>query len=757
MLCCSGPLPYPESDRLLYVNESNPKMGWPRFGVSPANFLDWRTRSHAFEQIVALGEDTSSAIAGDTPEQWTGLAATQGFFTLLRVNPAIGRTFTDDDYVVGKNHVMVISDGLWRRAFGADPKVIGRSIPLDREPTTIVGVMPPGFEFGGDATLYWVPFAFDHSMAAARGAHFLRVIARLRDGVTVESAQEEMKGIAAQLEKEYPNTNQDWTAVVESMQESSSESVHTALLILLGAVAFVLLIACANVANMLLSRGAMRRREIAIRMALGAGGRRIIGQLLTESVLLALAGGALGLGIAYWSSRGLAALPATLLPRASSIHIDARVLAFTFALAMATGILFGLAPALTASRENLVETVKEGANAVKGGRGQLSGALVVAEVALTMILLVASGLLVRSFTKLTSVQPGVVTRGRLTFGVNLPTAHYPRPEQWVSFYEEAQRRLEALPGVKAVAMTSLIPVSGDVSVWSLGIKGQLNSSSLPSAMYYLVSPEYLRTLGIPLSAGRDFTPGDTEKTVHVCIVNDFLARTLFPGRNPIGQRIQLGRNFEVVREIVGVAGTVKQTSLEDKDDFQVYEPFAQMPRPGMTFIVRTDGPSSSLIPAARHAIQQIDSQQPITRPLTMDEIVQQSVALPRLRTLLLGLFASLALVLALFGLYSVLSYAVTQQSQEIGIRMALGAQPRDVYRLILGRGMALVATGIAVGLAGTMAVTRLFAAFLFEVTTHDPTTITAVVLLFAVVAMLACWIPAHRALRVDPMVALRYE
>ena len=751
------PLPYPQSDRLVYVIDSNPKLGWPRFSASPANFLDWRDRSHSFEQMVALGQDVSNVIVRDLPEQWTGQAATQGFFAALKVNPSLGRAFNDDDFVTGKNHVIVLSDGLWRSAFGADPNVIGLNISLDGQPTTIVGVMPRDFEFGGETVLYWRPYPFDPSEMSARGAHYLRVMARLRDGVSIDQAQQEMKQIAVQLEQQYPKSNRGWTVVVESMQKSSVRTVHAALLVLLGAVGFVLLIACANVANMLLARAAGRRREIAIRMALGAGPRRIVGQLLIESVLLALAGGSLGVAIVYWSARSLAALPTTLLPRASSIHIDTRVLTFTLVLAVATGILFGLAPALTASREDLVEAFKEGSNAIKGRGGKLSGALVVVEVALAMILLVGSGLLLRSFARLTSVNPGVMTQGRLTFNVSLTQSQYPKPEQWISFYQQAQQNLESLPGVKAVTMTSLIPMSGDESLWTLGITGQANSTSLPSAMYYLVVPGYLKTMGIPLLVGRDFDERDTATSNHVCIVNNFLARTLFPGKNPLGQHIQLGRNYDVIREIVGVVGSVKQTSLEDKDDFQTYEPFVQMPRPSMTFILRAEGSAASLLPGARQAIQRVDSREPITRPLTMDEIVQASVALPRLRTLLLGSFAGLALVLALFGLYSVLSYAVAQQSQEIGIRMALGAHPRDVYRLVLGRGMVLVAAGVASGLVGTIALAHLFAAFLFDVTTHDPATIISVVLLFIIVATLACWIPARRAMRVDPMVALRYE
>ncbi|HXO06076.1 MAG TPA: ABC transporter permease [Candidatus Sulfotelmatobacter sp.] len=751
------PLPYPQSQRLVYLEESNPQQGFPRFEVSPANFLDWRAQNRSFEKIVAFAEDTSNVMFGDSPQHWTGTVASEGFFEALGVRPVLGRPFSDDDFVVGKNHVLVISDALWRSNFGADPRVLERSISMDGEPHAIIGVMPAGFRFDGDQIRYWKPFAFDSSMATVRGAHFIRVMARLRAGVSLSQSQSEMKDLAAQLEKQYPDTNAGWTVIVDSMQESAVQDVHAALLVLLGAVGFVLLIACANAANMLLSRAAMRRKEIAIRMTLGAGRRRIVMQLLTESVVLALAGGGLGLAIAYGSSHALAALPSTLLPRAESIHVDLRVLMFTLVISIATGILFGLAPAFAASREGLIGTIKESGSTGRGGRSGLRGALVVLEIALAMILLVGSGLLLRSFAKLSSVQPGVATEGRLTFDVSLPRARYHTPDQAIQFYQEARRRLQALPGVESVTMTSLLPVSGDALVWAFGINGQPQTGSLPSAQYYLVGPNYLRDMGIPLLAGRDFTEQDAASAPHVCLINDFLARTLFHGQNPIGQHVHTGRSYSVVREIVGVVGSVKQFSLQDNETFQVYEPFEQFPQRAMTFILRTSGNASSLLPGVRHAIQQVDSQQPITDPRTMDQVVQESVALPRFRTTLLGLFSALALLLALVGLYSVMSYAVEQQFQEIGIRIALGALPRDIYRVILKRGFALVAIGIAIGLAGTAAITRLLAAFLFGVTPHDPATIACVVLLFTSVAILACGIPARRAMRVDPMVALRHE
>ena len=751
------PLPYSRPDCLVYVIESNPGMGMPRFSASPANFLDWHDRNRVFSEIVAFSQDSSSVTTGDVPEQWKGLAVTRGFFEALGAHAAMGRTFSDEEFVHGQHHVMVLSDALWRRSFAADGNIIGRKISLDSEPTTIIGVMPAGFDFGGESCRYWLPYAFDSSERTARGAHYLRVMARLRDGVTLAQAQERMTNLAAQMEGQYPDTNKGWTAIVESMHGLEVRNVRAALLVLLGAVGLVLLIACANVANMLLARASGRQREIAIRLALGARRGRIVVQLLNESLLLALAGGVLGLGLASWGSRILANLPLQLLPRASTVHMDTRVLVFTFMLSLATAVIFGLAPSLKASRGDLAATVKEAASVGKGGRAKLSSALVVAEVALAMILLVGSGLLVRSFAKLVSVPPGVTTRGRLTFSVSLPAARYAKPGQWISFYEHAQQNLKGLPGVTGVTMTSLLPASGDNSVWTFGINGQVNSTTLPSATYYLVGPGYLKIMGIPLLSGRDFSYEDSAAGRHVVIINDFLARKMFPGHDPIGQRLQLGRNYDIVREIVGVAASVKQGSLEDDEAFQVYEPFVEMPRSGMTFIVTTEGTVAGLLPSVQHAIQQVDSQQPITNPRTMEEVVEETVTLPRFRTVLLGLFAGLALVLALLGLFSVLSYAVQQQVREIGIRMALGARPGDVYSLVVRHGMAMVALGVVLGLLGAAVLTRFIATFLFGITPHDPETMAAVVLLFAIVALLACWVPARRATRVDPMVALRHE
>jgi predicted permease len=751
------PLPYPQSNRLVYLQESNPTEGWPRFSASPANFLDWRSETRSFEHMVAYAQDDCNVSVGDFPEHWVGLAVTQGFFETLHVRPELGRAFTDDDFVPGKSNVFVMSDALWRSEFGADPSVIGRSVPMDGQPYTVIGVMPPDFQFNSPNKEYWLPFVFSKNLRAARGAHFLGVMARLRDGVSVEQAQTEMKVLAANLEREYPDTNEGWTALVEPMQAADVRTVHTALLVLLGAVGFVLLIACANAANMLLARATVRRREIAIRTALGAGRLRVARQLLTESVLLAMCGAAVGLLFTLWGVRVLAALPPSLLPRAATIHVDTRVLLFTFALALVAGVLFGMAPALSVFHEHLGDSLKEDGRSGSSGRGATRRILVVVEVALAFVLLLGSGLLVRSFARLTSVRPGFNAARLLAFDVQLPRSRYQAPQQQIAFFRQSKQELSALPGVASVTMTSLVPLSGEESLWTIGLEGQRNGASLPSAMYYLVDPDYLHTMGIPLIKGRDFTSQDSATAPHVCIINDLIARTLFAGRDPIGQHVRIGNEYDTVREIVGVVGSVKQVGLDDKDSFQAYEPFAQWPQTGMTVIVKTAGDPMALLAAVRDTIKQIDPQQPVARPRTLEEVSSESVALPRLRTILLGLFGALATVLALVGLYGVMSYTVTQQTHEIGIRKALGAQQRDIYVLVVLRGLGLAAIGVSIGIVAADAVTRLLSSFLFGVTPYDPLTLFSVIVLFAAVATIACWLPARRAMRVDPMVALRYE
>jgi putative ABC transport system permease protein len=757
------PLPYSQPEQLVRVYESNPGEGWPKFSVSPPNFLDWRAQSHTIEKIAAYQPNGYSYTSGDTPEHWSGPMVTEGFFEVLKAQPALGRTFSSDEFQAGKDHVAVISDSLWRTTFGADPSVLGRNISLDGQTYTLIGVMGPQFQFPWATSQVWTPLVFaPEDLKDARGAHYLGNIARLAAGVSAPQAQSELAGIAERLQKLYPQTNAGWTTVITPLSQAGGvQEIRPALFILLGAVGFVLLIACANSANMLLCRATVRQREIAVRLAMGASRGRLIRQLLTESILLSLIGAGAALLIAFWSTRVISTLPPTFLPRAAFVTLDTRVLFFTIAVAFFTGLLFGAAPAIAMVRGELSESLKEGGRTGSGARAGLRKLLVVAEVTLAFVLLAGAGLLMRSFSRLSGVDPGVQTAGRYAFDVNIPEKRYATPQQRVQFYDQVQQRLAAAPGIESVTLSTVLPLSGNDETYEVGRAADPSNESNPSAISFRVTPGYMHAMGIPIISGREFTAADNASAPKVCIINDIFARTLFPGRNPIGEKIHIGHGYAVLREIVGVAASVKQDGQSNTDvSLQVYEPFAQFPRTDANFIVRANGSSAGLASAVRHAVQQVDSQQPITGFRSLEEILGDSIALPRFRTVLLGLFAALAALLAAMGLYGVMSYIVTQQTQEIGIRIALGAQRGDILRMIIGRGLLLVSGGVLLGIAGALVLTRLlvsFNSFLFGVKAYDPVTLVSVTILFATVAALACWLPARRASRVDPLVALRYE
>jgi putative ABC transport system permease protein len=757
------PLPYSQPEQLVRIYESNPGKGWPTFSISPPNFLDWREQSRLIEKMAAYAPNGYSYTSGDTPEHWSGPMVTEGFFEVLKAQPELGRTFSSDEFQTGKDHVIVISDALWRRAFAADRAVLGKNVSLDGQAYTVIGVMGPQFQFPSISSQVWVPLVFTpDTIQNGRGGHYLGDIARLADGVTVAQAQAEMAGIAARLAKQYPLTNDGWTtAILPLSQAGGVQEIRPALFVLFGAVGFVLLIACANSANMLLARATVRQREIAVRLTMGASRGRLVRQLLTESILLSFIGAAFALLIAFWSTRVISALPANFLPHAQYVTLDSSVLFFTIALAFLTGLLFGCAPAIAMVRGELAESLKEGGRTGSGARAGLRKLLVVAEVMLAFVLLAGAGLLMRSFSRLSDVDPGVQTEGRYAFDLNIPEKQYATPQQQTGFYDQVQQHLAALPGVSSVVYTSLIPVSGDDEDYEIGRAADVSNANNPSALSYRVSPGYMHALGIPIISGREFTPADNAAAPKVCIINDVLARTIFPGRNPIGEKLRIGHGFDILREIVGVVASVKQYGQGEKSSsMQVYEAFAQFPRTDEIFIVRTDGNSAGLASEVRHAVQQVDSQQPVTGFRSLDEILGDSIALPRFRTVLLGMFAGLAALLAAMGLYGVMSYTVMQQTQEIGIRLALGAQRGDILRLIIGRGMLLVGSGVALGIAGALALTHVlvsFASFLFGVKAYDPVTLVSVTMMFAIVAVLACWLPARRASRVDPLVALRYE
>jgi putative ABC transport system permease protein len=757
------PLPYSQPEQLVRIYESNPGKGWPTFSVAPPNFLDWRAQSHLIEKMAAYEPNGFSYTSGDTPEHWSGPSVTEGFFEVLKAQPELGRTFSSDEFQAGKDHVIVISDALWRSAFAADRAVLGKNVSLDGQAYTVIGVMGPQFQFPSIASQVWTPLVFTpDEIQNERGGHYLGDIARLANGVTAAQAQAEMAGIAARLAKQYPLTNDGWTtAIIPLSQAGGVREIRPALFVLLGAVGFVLLIACANSANMLLARATVRQREIAVRLTMGASRGRLVRQLLTESILLSFIGAAFALLIAFWSTRLISTLPPTFLPRAQLVTLDSRVLFFTIALAFLSGLLFGCAPAIAMVRGELAESLKEGGRTGSGARAGLRKMLVVAEVMLAFVLLAGAGLLMRSFSRLSDVDPGIQTAGRYAFDLNIPEKQYATPQQQTGFYDQVQQHLAALPGVTSVVYTSLIPVSGDDEDYEIGRAADASSANNPSALSYRVSPGYMHALGIPIISGREFTPADNAAAPKVCIINDVLARTLFTGRNPIGEKIHIGHGYDVLREIVGVVASIKQYGQADTgSSMQVYEAFAQFPRTDEVFIVRTDGNSAGLASEVRHVIRQVDSQLPVTGFRSLDEILGGSIALPRFRTVLLGMFAGLAALLAAMGLYGVMSYTVTQQTQEIGIRLALGAQRGDILRLVIGRGMLLVGSGVVLGIAGALALTHVlvsFASFLFGVKAYDPITLVSVTLMFAIVAALACWLPARRASRVDPLVALRYE
>ncbi len=602
--------------------------------------------------------------------------------------------------------------------------------------------------------------AFPPEYLKARGAHYLEVIARLKSGVSVEQARADVSGIAANLAREYPKTNAGWSAVVEPLRDSIVGEIRPALLILAGAVGFVLLIACVNVANMLLVRSTSRRQEIAIRSAMGASRARLISQLLTESSLLSIAGGALALLFAYAGTKALIAVNPGIIPRAQSIHMDLNVLGFTFLLSIVTGLAFGLFPAFATTRTNLQDALREGGRTGAGvARRRLRGALVAAEVALALMLLICAGLLIQSFSRLTAVNPGFRTDHGLTVSISIPQSKYPKPEQQAAFFDQVLEKIRALPGVQSAAASGVVPMTGNGLLYSFRIEGQtvLSDAQQPSAAYFLVTPGYLQTMGIQLLSGRDFSRQDSPDTKRVCLINDVLARQFFSGRNPIGQILHIGRKDAIAREIVGVVSSVKPDALSQKDRPQVYEPFDQAPDNAMSLVLRVAGDPTGEVSAVRSVVQSVDSQVAVVDPETLEDLVSESTALPRFRTLLLGLFAALALVLASVGLYGVMSYSVAQRTHEMGVRMALGAQPRQILLLVVREGMTLVAAGIVVGVIGALFFSRVMENLLFGIGPRDFTTIVSVAAFLATVALLACYLPARRATQVDPLVALRYE
>jgi putative ABC transport system permease protein len=758
------PLPYDNPDRIVTLVESNPTRGFPRFSVSPPNYVDWRNQASAFQSMASVSRGDFTYTGGAEPERIGGANVAAPFFSVMGAEPFIGRTFLPEDDVVGRAGVVVLSYGLWAQRFGSDPQVIGKSLTLDGRPYRVIGVMQNGFQYPRGADL-WVPSEFDQQSLGpgARGAHYLRVLARLKTGVSIDQAQAEMTSLSQRLEEQYPKTNAGWTSRVISLNEVTVGAIRPTLLVLFGAVGFLLLIACANVANLLLARAAGRQREIAVRFSLGASRMRIARQLLTESILLSGIATACGLLLAEWAVRALRTLPPSNLPRAATIGLDLPVLGFAAAIAIVTGLLFGVAPALQVTRSAPAETLKEGGRSSSAGRQGVRSALVVLETTLALMLLIGSGLLLKSFLRLQTVDPGFQSKNILTAGVTLPESKYSTDVQKIQFVDQLLGRLQSVQGVREAAVASGNPMEGSNLGFAFATKDlqALSPADQPSAGYYVVSPNYFHILGVPLLVGRYFAQEDSIGTPRVAIISQSIAERFFHDKSPIGQTIFIGAGAPTPtplwREIIGVVGDVKDDGLGEAATMTVYEPVRQIGWRDLKVFVRSDSNPSQFVGVLRSQVLAVDKDQPVADIFTGDELMSQAVAQPQLRTLLLSLFATLALILASLGIYGVMSNTVAQRTHEIGVRMALGAGQSNVLRLVLKNGMRMTLLGIALGAVGAFALTRLMKSFLFHVTPTDPATFIEVALFLFAVALLASYIPARRATRVDPVIALRYE
>ncbi|HEY1493189.1 MAG TPA: ABC transporter permease [Candidatus Solibacter sp.] len=754
------PLPFRRSDELVVVRERNLKAGFPQFSLSPGNYVDYRDHNHTLSGFAAISRLGVNLSGGAEPERLRGARVTNEFFNVLGVQPVVGRAFTVQEGQFGAPKVVILSDGLWQRRFGGAKDVLGRQLKMNEELYTVVGVMPPDFSFPARAEI-WTPLALNAQNWQQRGGHYLSGVARLKPGTSLAAAEADLNSIAARADKAYPDSNSGWDTTSMGLQESMVGKIRPLVMTLMAAVGFVLLIACVNLANLLLSRSAARRREIGIRNALGAGRGRLIRQLLTESVLLSGLGAAFGLLLAWAGTRLLVNLNPNILPRAKEISLDASVVLFTIAIAGLTGILFGLAPAIHMAKTDLAAAFREGGrgNSIGFRRNALRSVLVVGEVALALVLLCGAGLLMRSFYHLQSMDPGFDPHDVLTFRTNLPGAKYKTDEQQEAFYTRALERIRALPGVTVAGAAQIFPLSGDDYILSFVQVGKppVAVGNQPSAAFYAATPGYFGALRIPIKAGRDFTPRDNASAQPVAIISESMARQFYANENPLGQRLQIGGGSDKPAEIVGIAGDVRDTELESKGRAAMYRPAAQTPFGSMYFAVRTERDPAAAIAGVRAAIREMDAELPLDAVGTVDALVETSLSQRRFAMLLMGIFAGLALVLAMVGIYGVMAYSVTQATQEIGIRMALGAGRGDVVRMVLGYGALLMSAGIVAGVAASLGAGRLLASQLFEVKSYDPVTYALVGSVLIATALAACLIPAFRAMRVDPVIALRNE
>ena len=773
------PLPFAEAERLVYLTERNTQLD--NVSLSWPNFTDWRAQQSVFENLAVYNRDSYNLTRADAePERLPAAQTSAALFNVLRVQAAVGRVFTDEEDKPGAEPVCVLSYGLWQRSFGGDAAIVGRQITLNGRGYTVVGVMPREFQYPARAEV-WLPLGQLYQPAWGNRNNHLGLfgVARLKPGVTVSQARADLERVAANLAQAYPDTNRDERANVTPLQDIYVRDVRLALWTLLGAVGFVLLIACANVANLLLARATGRQREFAIRAALGASRRRIIRQLLIESLLLALVSGALGLLLALWGVDLILAIRPDYLPRASEIGIDGRVLLFTTVVSLLTGVGFGLAPALAASRTDLHEALKTGERAAVLGRGLLRNGLIVTEVALTLVLLIGAGLLLKSFARLQRTDAGFAYEHLLSFNVALPAQKYKDEQQRSNFLQTLLPRLRALPGVEDAAASSGLPFGYNNWQTQFIIDGRPlpPASAVPVMDATAVSADYFRAMRIPLIRGRYFTEQDNRQWIdekslqgrdegahavaglNAVIIDEEFARRYWPDEDAVGKRIRFGASADSPPlTIVGIVGRVRMEGLQtDSSRVQGYLPYLQFPTRYLAIVIRSTLDPEQLIAQARREVAAVDREQPIYSVRTLAQMRATSIAPAALNLTLVGLFAALALVLAAVGLYGVMSFVVSQRTREIGIRVALGAQRRDIFKLIVGRGLLLVLAGVALGLGGAFAITRALASLLYGVSATDPLTFAAVSVLLACVALLACYVPARRATKVDPLIALRAE
>jgi len=758
------PLPYTEPDKLVRLSEDSPQV--PQMSISYPNFLDWREQNKVFSGIAALQFRSLNLTGTGEPERLPGRAVSAELFDVLGVKPALGRSFAAEEDRPGANPVCIISHGLWQRRFGSDPTLVGKQITMSGTSYTVIGVLPASYAYGTPTDVF-VPIGLQADEMKERGSHpGIYAVARLKPGVTVETARAELIAMASRISEQYGMKGN--SATLTPLSEVFVGDIRTTLLILLGAVGFVLAIACANVANLLLARAATRQKEMAIRTALGAGRMRIVRQLLTESLLLSILGGIIGVLLAVWGIDFLRSASADSLPSTAVIKMDGSVLLFTLFVSLLTGIIFGLAPAFAAVKADLHDTLKEGGRSSTAGgrRSWLRSTLVVTEVALSLVLLIGAGLLIKSFVRILDTDPGFKPQNLLTMQLAL-NAEKDEGGKVLNFFNDVTGRIAGLPGVESAAFSFGIPL-GQAADTSFGIVGRPKPEpgKQPQTMLYITSPDYLQAMGIRLIKGRFFTAQDSQHSPHVAVIDETFARQQFPDQEAVGQYLAGDGKENPDAQIVGIVAHVKHFGLDavERVQPQLYLPFNQAPAEvlpslasRMNLIIRTSADPSNLTAAVRSQVQALDPNQPVFNVSTMEQTLDQSLITQRLSMMLLAFMASLALILAAVGIYGVMSYAVTQRTHEIGIRMAIGAQRRDVFKMVIGRGMLLALIGVAVGLVGAFALTRLMATMLYGVEPTDPATFVSIGILLTAVALIACYVPGRRATKVDPLVALRYE